>query len=156
MLKQLEQLSKSAEGRYATVEELEFLQNYLPTVDLRISAYQKLRDAEDKIIDRLQEKMQQVKPGIFHTKSGDLRDVCRRDIKVILRNATAAMLIDDLDRLRENILLWQRIIIKAFKEKHIATMVHTTMPEIIEQFLTPEEFATLQPVLQLNQAILAD
>lgn len=156
MLKQLESLSLTAEGRYATAQELQFLHDYLSTVDLRMSVYQKIRDVEDEIIEQLQNKMRKIKPGIFQTKSGDVSAVCQRDIKVILRNAIAAMLIDDLDRLRENILLWQRIIIKVFQERHIATMVHTTMPEIIEQFLTPEEFALIKPVLQLNQAILAD
>ena len=156
MLKQLEQLSKSAEGRYATAEELEFLQNYLLTVDLRISAYQKIRDAEDEIIDRLEAKMRQKLPNIFQAGTADVSTMYQRDTKRILRNAIAAMLIDDLDRLREHILLWQRTIIKAFKVKHIATMTHTTMPEILQQFLTPEEFEAIEPVLQLNQAILAD
>ena len=156
MLKQLEQLSMSAEGRYATARELEFLENYLPTVDLRISAYQKIRDREDEIIDRLEAKMREKMPEIFQSGSGDLSSSYKRDTKRILRNAIAAMLIDDLDRLRENILLWQRTIIKAFKVKHIAAVAHTTMPEIIQQYLTPEEFEAIDPVLQLNRAILAD
>lgn len=156
MLKQLEQLSISAEGRYATARELEFLENYLPTVNLRISAYQKIRDAEDEIIDRLEAKMREKMPKIFQSGSGDLSPMYKRDTKRILRNAIAAMLIDDLDRLRENILLWQRTIIKAFKVKHIAAVAHTIMPEIIQQYLTPEEFTAIEPVLHLNQAILAD
>lgn len=156
MLKQLEQLSMTAEGRYATAEELEFLQNYLSTVDLRISAYQKIRDAEAEIIEQLEAKLRQKMPNIFQGGTGDLSGSSKRDTKNILRNTLAAMLIGDLDRLREHILLWQRTIIKAFKVKHIATAVHTTMPEIIEQFLTPAEFAAIEPVLRLNQAILAD
>lgn len=156
MLKQLESLSLATEGRYATAQELQFIHNFMSTVDLRISAYQKIRDGEDEIIEQLQERMRQLKPGIFQTKSGDVSKTCRRDVKIILRNAAAAMLINDLDRLRENILLWQRIIIKVFQEKHIATMVHNTMPEIIEPLLTPEEFDLVLPVLQLNQAVLTD
>ena len=156
MLKKLEQLSLSVEGRYATERELQFIKDYLPSIDLRMSAYEKIRDAEAEMIKQLQNKMRQLKPDIFKTKSGDITAVCQRDIKVILRNAIAAMLINDLDRVRENILLWQRIIIRVFKERHIATMVHTTMPEIIEQYLTPDEFALVNPALQLNQAILAD
>lgn len=156
MLKQLSQLSILAEGRYATAGELKFLKDYLSTVELRMSAYQKLRDAEEEIIDRLEAKMRQKKPNIFQSGSNDVSFSYKRDTKTVLRHAIAAMLIDDLDRLREHILLWQRTIIKAFKVKHIAAMVHTTMPEIIEEFLTPEEFALVEPVLQLNEAVLAD
>lgn len=155
MLKQLENLSITAEGRYATAEELQFLRDYLPTIDLRLSAYQKIRDAEDEIVEQLEAKMRTLEPNIFQVSSGDVSSMYRRDTKKVLRCAIAAMLVDDLDRLREHILLWQRIIIKAFKVKHITSMVYTTMPEIVEQFLTPEEFALVKPVLQLNQAILA-
>jgi hypothetical protein len=156
MLKQLERLSLAAEGRYATTQELQFIQDYLPTIDLRLSAYQKIRDAETEIIEQLELKMRQIQPDIFQISTGDITDRYQRDTKSILRSATAAMLTDDLDHLREHILLWHRTIIKAFKVKHIAEMAHQNMPNIIQQFLTPEEFAVVLPFLQLNQAVLGD
>ena len=156
MLKQLESLSLNAEGRYATAQELKFIKDFIPTVDLRLSAYRKIRDAEDEIVEQVQNTMRRIKPEIFQTKSGDVSAVCQRDIKIILRSASAAMLVNDLDRLRENILLWQKIIIKVFKEQHIARMVHLSLPEIVMEFLTPEEFDFVEPALKLNQAILAD
>ncbi|MEM9507184.1 MAG: allophycocyanin [Cyanobacteria bacterium P01_E01_bin.35] len=156
MLKQLEDLSLNAEGRYATAQELKFIKDFLPTVDLRLSAYRKIRDAEDEIIEQLETEMRRKQPNIFQTKSGDVSPLYQRDTKIVLRNACAAMLINDLDRLREDLLLWQKTITKAFKVRHILTMTHTFMPKIIEQFLTPEEFDVVQPVLQLNQAVLAE
>ena len=156
MLKQLESLSLTAEGRYATAKELQFLRDFLPTVDLRINAYGKIRDAEDEIVEQLHNRMREINPKIFKTKSGDVSSMCRRDIKMILRNSIAAMLINDLDRLREDLLLWQKTITKAFKFKHIVTLTHIVMPKIIEQFLTPEEFDLIKPVLQLNQTILTE
>ena len=155
MLKQLERLGIIAEDRYATEQELQFIKDYLSTVELRLSAYQKIRDAEDEIVSRLQNKMREAQPDIFQVNSKDKSDKCKHDCKIVLRNTSAAMLIGDLDRLREHILLWQRSIIKAFKEEHIAAMVYNTMPQVMQQFLTPDEFALLKPVLQLNQAVLA-
>jgi hypothetical protein len=155
MLKKLEQLSVSAEGRYATDKELKFIKDYLPSIDLRVSAYQKIRDAEAEIIEQLEAKMRQKQPNIFQVSSGNVSPLYQRDTRIVLRSAIAAMLIDDLDRLQEGILIWQRTITKAFKVKHIAAMAHATMPEIIEQFLTPEEFALVKPALQLNQTVLA-
>ena len=156
MLKQLEDLSLAAEGRYATAQELQFIRDYIKTVDLRLSAYQKIRDAEDEIIDRLEAKMRSMQSNIFQSGSKDVSAMYNRDTKKLLRSAIAAMLIDDLDRLREHLLLWQRTIMMAFNVKHITTMVHTNMPEIIQQFLTPEEFDSIMPILELNQAVLAD
>ena len=156
MLKQLESLSLTAEGRYATAQELQFLRDFLPTVDLRINAYRKIRDAETDIINQLEEKMREQQPNIFKTQSGDVSSMYQRDTKIILRSALAAMLIDDLDRLREDMLLWHKTINKAFKVQHITVLTYKTMPEVIEQLLTPEEFDLIKPVLQLNQAILAE
>ena len=156
MLKQLEDLSLAAEGRYATARELQFIRDYIKTVDLRLSAYQKIRDAEDEILDRLEAKIRQIQSNSFQSGSENTASVCGRDTKKVLRNTTAAMLTGDLDRLREHLLLWQRIIVKAFKIDRAAMMVHSNMPEIIQQFLTPEEFESILPILQLNQAVLAD
>jgi hypothetical protein len=155
MLQQLEHLSLTAEGRYATTQELQFVRDYAASVDLRLSAYQKIRDGEEEIISLLQTKMRAMQPDIFMVNSNDVSQKCQRDCQIVLRSAIAAMLINDLDRLREHILLWQRTIIKAFKEEHIAGMIYTNMPEVIQQFLTPQEFALLEPILQLNHAVLA-
>ena len=156
MLKQLEDLSLAAEGRYATAQELQFIRDYIKTVDLRLSAYQKIRDAEDEIIDRLEAKMRQMQSKNSQYSSKDVASVCERDTKKVLRSAIATMLTGDLDRLREHLLLWQRTVIMAFKLQCITAIVHTNMPEIIQQFLTPEEFDSIAPILQLNQAVLAD
>lgn len=156
MLNQLEQLSITAEGRYATAQELQPLKNYFPTVGVRLSAYQKIHEHEAEIIEQLRVKMIEKQPHIFNLVDRDVTALYVRDTMIVLRIAAAAMLVDDLDRVRENILLWQRTITKAFKVKHIAALAHSTMPEIVEQFLTPEEFTLIKPILMLNQAVLAD
>lgn len=154
MLQQLEHLSLSAEGRYATSEELQFMRNYLSSVDLRLSIYQKIRDGEEEIINQLEAQILKIQADIFQISSGDVSSFYQRDTKSILRKAISAMLSDDLDRLREHVLLWHRTIIKAVGVRHIAEITHNTMPEVIKQFLTPQEFSLLEPILQLNQAVL--
>ena len=156
MLNQLEQLSVNAEGRYATAQELQFLKDYFSTVNVRLSAYQKIRDSETEIIEQLRIEMLEQQPDIFKVGDRDLTPLYERDTRIVLRIATAAMSIDDLDRVRDNILLWQRTIVKAFQVKHIAALAHSTMPEIIEGFLTAEEYVQIRPILMLNRAVLTD
>jgi len=156
MLSQLEQLSITAEGRYATPQELQPLKNYFPTVSVRLSAYQKIHECEAEIMEQLRLKMIEKQPHLTQLSSVNVKTLCGRDIKIVLRIAAAAMLIDDLNRVRENILLWQRTITKAFKIEDITALAYSTMPEIVEQFLTPEEFTLIKPILMLNQAVLAD
>lgn len=155
MFQQLEQLSISIDGRYATTQELQFLRDYLATVDLRLSAYQKIRDGEIEIVDRLQHKIHEIKPEIFNSNSEYRKEKCYRDCRMVIRSASAALLVNDLARLKENTLLWQRTIIKAFQLNSLAEITYEIMPSIIQEFLTSEEFSLIEPILQLNQTVLA-
>ena len=48
MLSQLKNLGLETDGRYATDAELAFLKAYLQSARQRISAYEKIRDAEGR------------------------------------------------------------------------------------------------------------
>ena len=50
MLNQLSRLSVEADGRYATTEELQFLKDYIQSLDLRLSAYEKISAAQTEIV----------------------------------------------------------------------------------------------------------
>lgn len=155
MLKQLDRLNLEADGRYATDQELQFLKNYLQSVEKRMSAYEKIRDAEEQIIEQAKVQVESKHPNIFKTNSRDFSSIWRRDVESILRYSAATMLIDDLDRLRENLLLWFRTIMHANKMLHFSQVTHEALPEAIKQFLSPEEAELMMPVLQLNQSILS-
>jgi len=155
MLKQLVRLNIEADGRYATEQELKFLKDYLESAEERISAYQKIRDAEEEIMEQVEAKMRATDPELFLRGSQDLTAVCKRDRKHTLRCSAAAMLINDLDRLRENFLLWQRTIVHAFKDERPTQVHYEVLPEVIKQHLTPEEAKLMMPVLQLDQSILS-
>ena len=155
MLKQLYHLNVEADGRYATDQELQFLKNFLQSVEQRMSAYEKIRDAEEEIMDRTKAQIDAKNPNLFNRYSQDLSSIWRRDVGIILRYSAAAMLINDLDRLREGLLLWHRTIVNANKTLPISQATYDVISEIIKQFLTAEEAELMMPVLQLDQSILS-
>ncbi len=155
MLNQLTKLSIEADGRYATDKELEFIKNYLRSVDLRLSSYEKIRDEEEKILDRTKKKMDMQNPNLFTKGSKNLSSIWRRDVMIILRCSVAAMLVNDLDWLRDSLLLWHRTIVNANKTQNISQATYNVMPEVLQEFLTVEELALVLPVLQLNQSIIS-
>ena len=155
MLKQLSHLSVEADGRYATDQELQFLKNYLQSVDQRISSYEKIRDAAEEIMDQAKAQIDSQKPNLFNRDSQDLSSIWRRDVDIILRCSAAAMLINDLDRLREGLLLWHRTIVNANKTLPISQITYDVIPEIIQQHLTAEEAELMMPVVQLDQSVLS-
>jgi hypothetical protein len=156
MLKQLSRLSFEADGRYATDAELKFLKDYLQSAEQRIKAYEKIRDAEEKIIDQVAAKGLAADPYLFTKGNQDYSGICKRDRRHVLRMAAASMLIDDLDTLRNGFLSWYRTIIKAFNDQRAAQVTYKLLPDMVNQHLTSEEATLLRPALDLSRSILTE
>lgn len=154
MLSQLKRLSLDADGRYATEAELTFLKSYFQSVQDRISAYEKIRDAEDTIMEEADTTLMAANPKVFYKGAQDYSETCRRDRKNTLRYAAAAMLFNDIDRLRDGALLWLRTIVHAVKDEQAAALTWQEMPGVLANHLSPEEAELLMPALRLNQALL--
>jgi outer membrane lipopolysaccharide assembly protein LptE/RlpB len=154
MLNQLARLSLESDGRYATPTDLQFIKDYVATVDHRISAYEKIRDAEYQIMYEVTAQVRSAQPNIFMKGEVDLTTMAQRDCGHVLKCAAAAMLIDDLDRLRDGLLLWHQTIIHAVKTDQISQAMWRILPDVVQRYLSPEEAAIILPVLRLNQALL--
>lgn len=155
MLTQLGRVSLEADGRFATETELQFLKDYLESADHRISAYEKIRDTEDQIMDQIEEQAFAQNARVFFKGMRDMYETCRRDRKQILKSLAAAMLVSDLDYLRDSTLLWSRTLIKAFQTQQPSQVTYQIMPAVVKQHLTEEEMQQVMPALQLSQALLS-
>ena len=155
MLKKLSRLSVKVEGRYATENELQFINDYLSSVDSRISFYEKIREVEKEIVDVTIAKMRVENKKIFSKDSMSIDEICIRDMKIILKALTTAILIDDLERLKDGLLLWHLTIMRAMNVQNISNIVYQTMLEVVKEHLNSEEEKFVIPALQANQTILA-
>jgi hypothetical protein len=159
MLKQLARLTVEADGRYATSGELQFLKDYLASVEQRVSAYEKIRDAADEMIAEVEAEKntrnQSKQEKVFYLGTEDRSSVCIRDMRGILRCSAATMLLGDLDRMREAVLVWYQTIVRAFSYEKDTEMMYQFLEGIVKKQLTPEEFAVVKPMLQLNYTILS-
>lgn len=155
MLKKLSRLSVKVEGRYATENELQFINDYLSSVDSRISFYEKIREVEKEIVDVTIAKMRVENKKIFSKDSMSIDEICIRDMKIILKALTTAILIDDLERLKDGLLLWHLTIMRAMNVQNISNIVYQTMLEVVKEYLNSEEEKFVIPALQANQTILA-
>lgn len=154
MFQQFTQLSLDADGRFATDHELQFLDDYLETVPLRLSIYEKIRDAIDAIVAEVEEIMQRKDPQNLPTTSPDKASYWRRDVKSTMRHATAALLVNDLERFKDCFLLWHRTIMQSFKLGYPSQVTYEVMPKVLEKYLTPEELAYIVPLLRLAESTL--
>lgn len=154
MLSQFTRLTIEADGRFATAEELGFIKSYLNTAYQRISAYEAIRDEEEVLMDQSEARLEAIDPQVFKKKDQDVRDICRRDRKSTLRYAAAAMLIDDLSRLKDGLLIWQRTTVRAVKVEHASQQTWAVMPEVLREHLGHEVADFMTPALRLNQSLL--
>jgi hypothetical protein len=154
MFKQLTRLSIDADGRYATDDELKFLDDYLDTVETRISAYETIRENEEQIIYRWEAAKRGIKQDVFHMGDRDVSEICRRDMTNIFRCSATAILFNDLDRLREGLLIWYQTIVRAFKYDKYTNITYAVIQDTIKEFLKPEEVELMLPALKLNHTIL--
>lgn len=154
MLTQLSRLSIEADGRYASDRELKFLNDYFETVKTRISAYEKIRDAESEIIPRMEVAKKKADPTLFQLAGNDVTERCQRDLHRGLRYAAIAVLFNDLDYLRENPLLWYRTIVCSFGFAREMGVTYQIFPDIVKDYLSEEELELILPVFQAYRAIL--
>jgi hypothetical protein len=154
MLKKFGRLGLETDARFASDSELQFIQDYLEQADQKITAYEKVRNQEQAIIDSWQELKRQCPQDLFTQNGRDISEICHRDATNILRFSAAAMLLDDLDRLRDGFLIWYQTIAKSYQYKSYAQINYRLVQTVIRQFLTPEEAMMIIPIFQLEQTIL--
>ncbi len=156
MLSQMNRLSVEAEGRYASDEELRFIPEFLKTYELRLQTYQKLQVIESTVIQQVHEKMKTQDSTFFQNGTRDLTSKCNRDAQLTWRASAVALLIDDQETLREQVLLWYQTIAKAVNSQRAFGSAYVAMQEVIPEHLTPQQCALLSPILEMTRSLLSE
>ncbi len=149
MLRQFSDLTLEADGRYAEDRELQFLESYFDSYETRLSAYLKIRDSAKEIVEKVREGKQKRNPEFQ-----DYYATCKRDLIDLLRYSAAALLFDDLERLRTNMLLWFQTIARAYNFEDDNNDTYDVLLRVIPDFLTPEEAKLALPIFELNKVVL--
>jgi hypothetical protein len=64
------------------------------------------------------------------------------------------MLINDMQRLREGMLVWYETIVRAFAMKRYSLHTNKILQDVIKQYLEPDEAELVMPYLKLAESIL--
>lgn len=154
MLSQLKKLTSVADGRYATDDELEFVDSYAHSFYLRVQTYQRLQVAEGLIVQQVLAKVRKLDPGSFQHEQMEMK--WKRDTIRVLRYSALTLLLNDPDTLRERLLYWFRTIMKAFGTQKNCAITYQVMQDVVQQYLTPTQASLFCPILELNRQILGD
>ncbi|MGJ3252260.1 MAG: phycobilisome protein [Elainellaceae cyanobacterium] len=154
MLSQRYCLSVETDGRFATDSELHFLDHYIGSYSIRLSAYQKIRAAEVKIVQQVYAKIRAIDSNLLHVGGEDISVKWKQDTIRVLRYSATALLLDDPKTLQERLLFWFQTIMKAFNTQRSCEVTYIMMQEVIKQHLTGAEMELFRPILELNRAAL--
>jgi len=154
MLTQLRQLSLAADGRYLRDEEMQFMESYLASFELRLGAYRKIQAAEAQIVGEVEAKLRALDPYLLMRGVEDFRNKWRADTVRVLCLSALAMLLDDEQRYKERFLYWFQTLMRAFRTQRSCEATYRFLQEVIAKYLTPAEFALIQPILETNRTLL--
>jgi len=152
MLKELGRLCLEADGRYATESELQFVKDYLESVEDRVNAYEKIRNSEEQIIGRVETEKRKVMPEFFEMDDY-YQAICKKNMRAMLRFSAAAMLVNDLDHLRE-VLLWYYTIVRAFDYEKDCDTTFRIFQDVMNIYLTVDEAEKINKAFQLHYTLL--
>jgi len=154
MLSKLQQLGTNANGRYASDDELQFIDTYIASFDSRVAAYHCIKEMEKKIVERVLIKLQNNYPQVLFPKGQDLQDKWKQDSLRVFRYSAMTVLLDDTELLRQEFLYWFQSIMQAFGAEDACNITYLLMQDVVKELLPQNISDLLCPILELNRNLL--
>jgi len=134
----LERCIHEADGRYLTDSELGTLDAYVSTYAVRMQTYTILQEkSESFILASLQQLAQTDAQTVRQHK-----DKCVRDMVCVMRAIAVAILRDDEQAFRDELLLWLQNILAALHKEQQSSRAYRLLQDVIRKEM-PEESAKL-------------
>jgi hypothetical protein len=154
MLSKLNQLGTQTDGRYASDNELEFVDSYIASFDNRIAAYQTIKSLEKEIVEAVLKRLQTSHPDILLPKGENLQAKWRQDTYRVLRHSAMTVLVDDPELLKQQFLYWFQTIMQAFGAQQACNITYKIMQDVVREMLPADIADILCPILEVSRKML--
>ncbi len=154
MLSKLQQLGIDADARYASDEELQFVDTYITSFESRTDAYQRIKAVEKEIVEAVLARLQSSHPNLLFPKGEDMKNKWKQDTFRVLRYSAMTVLLDDPKLLQQQFLYWFQTIMQAFGAQEACNMTYLVMQEVSKELLPQDVANLLCPILEMNRNFL--
>jgi|JFJP01.1.fsa_nt_gi hypothetical protein len=154
MLSKLQQLGTESDGRYASDDELQFMDTYINSFDSRVEAYRRIKLSEQEIVESVFAKLQSSHPQVLVLKGEDRRVKWKQDTLRVLRHSAMTVLLDDPELLRQQFLYWFQTIMQAFGAQEACNVTYLVMQDVVRDILPKDIADLLCPILEMNRNLL--
>jgi hypothetical protein len=147
---EIEVLLDQAENRFLKAEELVAFKRQAATLAQRLKIYEFLREKEVSIFQPVANKLQEAFPD-------EKQEILERSLKhwlLVLRYCAMAMLLNDRSFLEQRLLDWLAGLVEAHQTQKIELTICNLLQTRIEEILSEQARAILQPFLDQAQSIL--
>jgi hypothetical protein len=151
---QIEQLLSDAEGRYLEPTEQSAMIDYASSLEHRLAAMRAIQQHEAEIIEATMQAMWKEHPDM-KVKHPHAYKKGVRDMTLVLRYSSMAMVRDCHAYLDQKVLYWFRTIVLAFEMSTPLRFAYAELMRQAEARLAPDHYAAIMPFLQQSLDILA-
>jgi Phycobilisome protein len=147
---EIEVLLDQAENRFLKAEELIAFKRQAASLAQRLKIYEFLREKEASIFQPVANKLQEAFPD-------EKPETLERSLKhwvLVLRYCAMAMLLNDRAFLEQRLLDWLSGIVEAHQTQKIELTICNLLQTRIEEILSEQARAILQPFLDQSKSIL--
>lgn len=154
MSTRLQNMARAAEGRYFTPDERRILREYAESVPQRLEAAERVEQNEESILAAVIEEIRQRRPE-FATHRDQPWARLYRDLQLVLRSSTQALVCDDERLLDERVLYWLRSVAAASDvSPAFLGECYTALRERCRATLPESAFRLLKPLLERAVEVL--
>lgn len=150
MIPKIQELINQAQDRYLASDELGLMESYVSSLPDRLKLYKLIRDRE---IDILQSVADQVPSEIPNIVVEDL-EVGIKNLVLVLRYSSMAMLLNDENFLKERLLNWLEGIMSMRDMRRLNDTLYKLLNQVLRQQFSPNQLALLQPLITAAQVTL--
>ncbi|MBD2154638.1 hypothetical protein [Leptolyngbya sp. FACHB-16] len=130
----LEQSIQNADGRYLTDSELDTLHVYIKTYEARLKTYTLLQEKSGEYILLALQKLAKTDAQTVQQH----KDKCIRDMDYVVRSIAIAILRDDEEGFRQELLLWMQNIMVALHKEQQSSRAYRMLQEVVTQEMPKE------------------
>jgi len=150
MIPKIQELIDQAQDRYLASDELGLIESYVISLPDRLNLYKLIRDRE---IDILQSVADQVPTELPNVTLEDL-ELGIKNLVLVLRYSSMAMLLNDENFLKERLLNWLEGIMSMRDLRWLNDTLYKLLNQILKQQFSPSQLALIQPLITTAQVTL--
>ncbi|MDX2257104.1 MAG: hypothetical protein NW214_16455 [Pseudanabaenaceae cyanobacterium bins.39] len=150
MIPKIQDLINQAQDRYLAADEIHLMESYISSLPNRLSLYKLIRDRE---IDILQEVADQVPKELPNVTVEEL-ETGIKNLILVLRYCSMAMLLNDEGFLKERLLDWLEGIMSMRDMRRLNEVLYKLLNQGLSKQFSPSQISLIQPLITSAQVTL--